>query len=381
MWYTVGMDFVTRIEAELARLGARGCLRRLPRMPEGLCNLSSNDYLGLLGDEALREAFYAGLSREARALSAASSRLLTGNVPEAEALEGDLAAAYGAEAALVFDSGYHANTGIVPALAGPKTLVLADKLSHASMIDGIRAAGCDFFRYRHNDLGHARRLLERHAGDYEDVFVMTESVFSMDGDQVDLAGLVALKRDFPNVVLYLDEAHGVGVFGETGLGCAHEAGLAGEIDLLVGTCGKAWSSLGAYVVCRRAVRELLVNRARPFVFTTALPPVNLAWTRFVLHAFAGMGARRARVRAMGRRLAEAIRATGRPCVSDSQIVPFVVGGNEAAAAEAARFREAGFYVLPIRPPTVPDGTARLRFSLTAAVSDVDFERLLGLIHG
>lgn len=380
MCYTRRMDFATRIETTLEALRAKGCLRVLPQTPEGLVNLSSNDYLGLLEDDALREAFYAQLSGHARLLSAASARLLTGNTPEAEALEADLAAAYGAEAALVFDSGYHANTAIVPALAGPNTLILADKLCHASMIDGIRASGCKFFRYRHNDLAHARQLLERHAKAFDDVIVMTESVFSMDGDRTDLAAFVALKRDFPNVALYLDEAHGVGVFGETGLGCAHEAGLHGAIDLLVGTCGKAWCSLGAYVICRRAVRDLLINRARPFIFTTALPPINLAWTRFVLHAFPAMAARRARLRAMGRRLAEAIRATGRACVSDSQIVPYLVGANEAAVAEAARFRAAGFHVLPIRPPTVPEGTARLRLSLTASLPDAAFDRLLGLLR-
>ncbi len=210
---------------------------------------------------------------------------------------------------------------------------------------------------------------------------MTESVFSMDGDRADLPALVALKRDFPNVVLCLDEAHGVGVFGETGLGCAHEAGLHGAIDLLVGTCGKAWGSLGAYVVCRRAVRDLLVNRARPFIFTTALPPINLAWTRFVLHAFPKMAERRRRVRTMGRRLAEAIRASGRPCGSESQIVPFMVGSNAEASAEAARFRAAGFHTLPIRPPTVPEGTARLRLSLSAALPDDAFGRLLELVDG
>lgn len=375
------MDFATRIEAELGALRARDCLRALPRAPEGLADLSGNDYLGLLADDALREAFFAQLTPGERRLGAAGSRLLGGNSPEAEALEADLAAAYGAEAALFFGSGYHANTAIVPALAGPDTLILADRLCHASMVDGIRASGRRFFRYRHNDLAHARRLLERHAGGHGEVIVMTESVFSMDGDRADLPALVALKRDFPNVVLCLDEAHGVGVFGETGLGCAHEAGLHGAIDLLVGTCGKAWGSLGAYVVCRRAVRDLLVNRARPFIFTTALPPISLAWTRFVLHAFPKMAERRRRVRAMGRRLAEAIRASGRPCGSESQIVPFMVGSNAEAAAEAARFRAAGFHALPIRPPTVPEGTARLRLSLSAALPDDAFGRLLELVDG
>ena len=377
------MDFAERAEAVLGALRAKGRLRVLPgRLAPGLCELSGNDYLGVAGDDALREAFYAHLHGEARCLGATGSRLLSGDTAEAEALEAELAAAYDAEAALSFGSGYHANAGILPALAGKRALVLADRLCHASMIDGIRAAGCDFFRFRHNDLAHARQLLARHAAGREVVFVMTESVFSMDGDRADLAGLVALKRDFPQVVLYLDEAHGVGVFGETGLGCAHEAGLHREIDLLVGTCGKAWGSMGAYVICRRAVRDLLVNAMRPFIFTTALPPVNVAWTRFVLRAFPAMGARRARVRRMGRELAAAIRARGVPCVSDSPIVPWVIGADADAAAAAARLRAEGFNVRPIRPPTVPEGTARLRFSLSAAIPDAAFERLLECVrHG
>lgn len=377
-----GMDLYERLASELEALRERGAYRRLPVTPEGLCNLSSNDYLGLSRDEALRETFYAQLQGEDRLLSSASSRLLTGNTAAARALEADLAEMYGAEAALAFDSGYHANTGILPALVGPRSLVLADRLSHASMIDGIRAAGCKFFRYRHNDLGHVRQLLERHAGEYDEVFVMTESVFSMDGDRTDLRALAALKRDFPNVVLYVDEAHGVGCFGETGLGCAQEEGVLQDIDLLVGTCGKALCSMGAYVICRQVVREALVNRMRPFIFTTALPPINLAWTRFVLRALPGMAARRVRLRELGQRLAEAIRETGRECVSESQIVPFLIGGNEAAAQAAEQFHAAGFHVLPIRPPTVPEGTARLRFSLTADLPEEAFGRLLDLVrHG
>ena len=374
------MNFEIRLTEALARLRQGGNLRMLPQAPDSVINLSSNDYLGLLTDEALLDAFYAQLPRASRRLSAASSRLLTGNVPEAIAFEDALCQAYGSEAALVFDSGYHANTGILPALVGKKSLVLADKLCHASMIDGIRASGCTFYRYRHNDLGHARTLLERYASIYDEVFIMTESVFSMDGDRVDIPQLVALKRAFPNVVLYLDEAHGVGVFGETGLGCAHATGLHQEIDLLVGTLGKAWSSMGAYLICSQVVRNTLINRMRPFIFTTALPPINLAWSRFVLEALPSLQARRERLLVMGERLAETIRQQGTVCVSASQIVPYVIGENIKAMALAKRFREAGFYVLPIRPPTVPEGTARLRFSLTATVPDVAFERLLELVQ-
>ena len=370
------MNLSERLSADLDRLRASGALRGLPQVPQGIVNLSGNDYLGLLECDELRESFYETLAGEARLLSAASSRLLTGSGDTVRLLERELAKAYGAEAALVFGSGYHANTGILPALTGPRSMILADKLSHASMIDGIRASGCKFLRYRHNDLAHTRQLLERYAGDCDEVFVMTESVFSMDGDRTNLQALVQLKRDFPNVILYLDEAHGVGVFGDTGLGCAHEAGLHREIDILIGTLGKAFCSTGAYAICTEQIRDWLVNRVRPFIFTTALPPVNLAWTRHVLHAMPTFGKRRAWLRSMGRRLADEVRAKGVECVSDSQIVPYIIGSNQEAIAAAERLQAMGFYVLPIRPPTVPEGTSRLRFSLTAALSEADFNRLL-----
>ncbi len=375
------MKFEDRLLCQLEGLRAQGSLRSLRMVPKEMVNLSSNDYLGLLEDEALRTAFLAQLREEDNRFSAASSRLLTGNCDAVERFEEALAQAYGAEAALVFGSGYHANTGILPALVGAKTLVLSDKLNHASMIDGIRASGCKFYRYRHNDLGHARQFLERYSADYDEVIVMTESVFSMDGDCTDIEAFVNLKRDFPNVVLYLDEAHGVGVFGATGLGVAHGCALHPEIDLLVGTLGKAWSSTGAFVICSRAVRETLINKMRPFIFTTALPPINLAWSHFVLQALPSMQARRERLLSMGKRLAEAIRAKGIACISASHIVPYVIGSNADAMQAAARFQAAGFYVLPIRPPTVPEGTARLRFSLTAGISDDAFERLLAVVRG
>ncbi len=375
------MDFQARLGAELEALRAKGSYRELPTVPGGLINLSSNDYLGLLADDELRERFYVQLSGEDRLLSAASSRLLTGNCVAVQRFEEELATAYGAEAALVFGSGYHANTGILPALVGPKTLVLSDKLNHASIIDGIRASGAKFYRYRHNDLAHARSYIERFNDAFDEIVVMTESVFSMDGDCTDVPAFVQLKRDFPKVVLYLDEAHGVGVFGETGLGCAHATGWHHEIDLLVGTLGKAWCSTGAFVICSQVVRDTLVNKMRPLIFTTALPPINLAWSRFVLRTLPQMTARRQHLRSMGQRLVAAVRERVGDCVSGSQIVPYVIGSNQAAIAAAERFRREGFYVLPIRPPTVPEGTARLRFSLTAAIAEADIVRLLDVVRG
>ena len=185
---------------------------------------------------------------------------------------------FGAESALLFNSGYHANTGILPAVSDTRTLILADKLVHASLIDGIRLSSAKCIRYRHNDLAQLRRLLEENHGMYEKMIIVTESIFSMDGDEADLQALVRLKHDYSNLLLYVDEAHAFGARGEKGLGCAEEQNCINDIDFLVGTFGKAAASAGAYIVCRQTIREYLINKMRTFIFTTALPPVNIQWT-------------------------------------------------------------------------------------------------------
>ena len=233
----------------LSELEASGNLRRLPevthegrwieREGQRMLNLSSNDYLGLATRSDLQAEFLASEAAQRWPLSSSSSRLLTGNFTVYTALEQRIARDFGREAALLFNSGYHANTGILPALADKQTLILADKLVHASLIDGIRLGEAPFSRYRHNDYTQLERLLAKNTSTYETIIVVTESVFSMDGDVADLPRLVALKRQYPNVMLYVDEAHAIGVRGERGLGVAEECGCIEQIDLLVGTFGKA----------------------------------------------------------------------------------------------------------------------------------------------
>lgn len=371
----------------LGQLAARGNLRQLPRFDrEGryavtggrrMLNLSSNDYLGMAGDPELRKAFLDTLSPETFLPTASSSRLLTGNYPVCEELEETLAHLFGTEAALVFNSGYHANTGILPAVADAHTLILADKLVHASLIDGIRLSTAHCIRYRHNDLAQLERLLARHAGDYRRIIVVTESIFSMDGDETDLPELVRLKRCYGDKVwLYVDEAHAFGLRGPQGLGCAEACGCTADIDFLVGTFGKALASVGAFVACRQTVRDFLVNRMRTFIFTTALPPVNIAWTLFVLRRLPGMGQARAHLAAISARLREGLRSQGFPCPSTSHIVPLVVGASEDAVRCANELQQCGFYALPVRPPTVPEGTSRIRFSLTASVTQAETDELV-----
>ena len=251
-----------------------------------MLNLSSNDYLGLANEVSLREAFLKTITPETFLPTSSSSRLLTGNFTAYQELEQQLATMFGAESALLFNSGYHANTGILPAVSDTRTLILADKLVHASLIDGIRLSDAKCIRYRHNEYSQLERLVETYHKEYEQVIIVTESIFSMDGDEADLPRLVKLKRKYPNVLLYLDEAHAVGVRGTGGLGCAEAYGCISDIDFLVGTFGKALASSGAYIVCRQVIRDYLINKMRPFIFTTALPPVTLQWTSFVLRHLA-----------------------------------------------------------------------------------------------
>ena len=344
-------------------------------------NLSSNDYLSFGDDADLRRQFWAQQDVAALRMGACSSRLLTGTCDQQEAFESELAAAYGAEAALVFGSGYHANQGILPAVCTAQTLILADKLVHASLIDGIRMSEAKCIRFRHNDYQQLEALVEKYAGQYENIIVATESIFSMDGDACDLPRLVALKKACPTVQLYVDEAHAVGVRGAHGLGCCEEQGCAADIDFLVGTMGKAWASLGAYVICTSALREYLVNTVRPFIFTTALPPVNIAWSRFVLGRFssADAAARRAHLAGIASMMHAFVDSLGQSVRSTSQIVPVITGENQRTLDIAGHLQREGFYIMGIRPPTVPAGASRLRISLTAATSREDVEALIALL--
>jgi len=364
-----------RIQSELAALHEKDQFRVLRDIKkDGILNLSSNDYLGLGSMPELREEFYANLKKcpadETYALSSSSSRLLTGNHPGYPGLEQTLSNMYNGRAALVFNSGYHANIGILPALSTKKDLILCDKLNHASIIDGIRLADAEFKRYPHLDYAALEKLLEKNLSGYDNIFIISESVFSMDGDAADLRKLVALKRKY-NAFLIVDEAHSVGVFGDTGCGLAEEQGALDDIDIIVGTFGKAFCSAGAYAIMDSAVRDYLINKMRPFIFTTALPPVVVNWSRFVLTKIVGMKERREHLFKISAKLRQGLNA-----VSDSQIIPLIVGENAAAVALSERMRAAGILVFAIRPPTVPAGTARLRFSLTANLTEKDIDKIL-----
>ncbi|WP_179994719.1 8-amino-7-oxononanoate synthase [Acinetobacter sp. YH16053] len=346
-----------------------------------MLNLSSNDYLGLASDLRLREQFFDETPNAQRLMSASSSRLLTGNFPAYEQLEATLTQLFHGRAALLFNSGYHMNIGILPALADAKTLILADKLVHASMIDGIRLSSAKYLRYRHNDLAHLQQLLTQyHADDnYERIIVVTESIFSMDGDETDLAALVALKQQFAKVMLYVDEAHAIGVRGQQGLGCAELYDVIDAIDFLVGTFGKAVASVGGYLICDPIIRDYLINRMRPLIFSTAQPPICMAWTQFMLNQIVHMQTQRQHLAALSLYMQQGIQAKGFTCPSTSQIVPVIIGDSTATVSKAQQLQTAGFYVMPVRPPTVPQGSSRLRICLNTQFETADLTQLLDLL--
>ena len=369
----------------LEELNQSGNLRSLPLIePQGkwiirdgrrMLNLSSNDYLGLSRDTRLRKEFLTRAMEEYLPLSSASSRLLTGNFPAYTELEELLASSYGKESALVFNSGYHANMGILPALADKDTLILADKLVHASLIDGIRLSGAAYKRFRHQDYEQAEHILQNSAHTYKRIILVTESIFSMDGDIADLQRLVRIKRQYPNALLYVDEAHAIGVKGKRGLGIAEESGTLRDIDLLVGTFGKALASMGAFVVCNRFLHDVLVNRMRPLIFSTALPPLQVAWTSHIFRLLPRMEDRRTRLKKLSALVAQALQGQGGE-VSSSHIIPYIVHDSEACLRLADSLQRKGFYCLAIRPPTVPQGTSRLRLSLTADMEEADIENFI-----
>ncbi len=321
-------------------------------------NLAANDYLGLGCDPSLVSQFLDQFTQDEPRLtppwfSASASRLLGGEHAGLAEVEDRLAQAYGAgRQTLLFNSGYHANIGILPALTGRDDLVLSDRLVHASLVDGIRLCRSQWTRYRHNDLDQLEQLLSQSASRHRRVFVVTESVFSMDGDTADLRQLAVLKQKY-GAILYVDEAHAVGVRGR-GLGLAAELGVDQEIDILIGTFGKALAACGAWAVLAPPLRDYLINTCRSLIYTTALPPINAAWLVFILERALQADDRR---QALAQRVELFRRALG--VRAGTQIVPFTVGDDRVAVELSRRLREHGFWVPPIRPPTVPEGTAQV----------------------
>jgi 8-amino-7-oxononanoate synthase len=379
-------DKETACKQELIQLEQTGNLRGLPGIEldgkwihldeKKMLNLSSNDYLGIASDQKMRQDFLSNLAIDKAIFSSSSSRLLTGNYPVYQKVEHLLTDLYKKESALVFSSGYHMNMGILPAIADKNTLILADKLVHASIIDGIRISSAQCIRYRHQDYRQLEELLDKHHASFRSMIIVTESIFSMDGDVSPLPLLVQLKKKYPNTFLYVDEAHAVGVRGLNGLGIAEEEDCIPEIDFLCGTFGKALASMGGFVVCSKIFRDYLINRMRTFIFTTALPPIQLEWSFFVLNQMINMKEERMWLRKSSQKIKEALEEKGFTSTSSSHILPVVIGDSKETILKAGEMQRKGFYMLPVRPPTVPEGTSRLRISLTAGITSAELNQLI-----
>lgn len=342
-----------------------------------LLNFSGNDYLGLAQHPLLIERSAEWARRHGA--GAQASRLVTGTLDAHAELEAKLAKFKGTEAALLFASGWQLNASVLPALiqgAGARgdVEVYTDKLVHASMHHGCQAAGARQIRYRHNDLAHLEMLLSARAESDARRIIVTESVFSMDGDQTDVPALAALAARH-DAFLYLDEAHATGVLGPRGMGLS---GLApGGVDLIMGTFSKALGGFGAYVAGSQTLCDYLVNTCSGFIYSTALPPAVLGTIDAALDLVPGMDTERAHLMQLASRLRSGLHAQGRETgASSTQIVPAMVGDAADAVALSARLNDAGMLAIAIRPPTVPAGTSRLRIALSAAHGDADVDALL-----
>lgn len=364
----------TRYHNQIQKLTQEGSFRFLrDEIPATMCNLSSNDYLGIQQNQELYDEFLDELHIQNYGFSAASSRLLSGNHSQYSELETILSQAYNHEAALVYSSGYHANCGILPTIADKNDIIIADKLVHASIIDGLKLGTAKFERFKHCDYEHLEKLLDEHARNYEHVFIVTESIFSMDGDCADIPKLVALKKKY-NAFLYIDEAHAIGVRGEHGLGLAEEYNCIHDCDFIVGTFGKAISSVGAFVVCNEIFKTYLINHSRTLIYTTALPPINVAWTSFIMKQLPLLQNQRQKLSRVSQEFAKSLNLS-----AESHIIPYVIGENNKAVLCAEELQAKGFFVLPIRYPTVPKHTARLRFSLHAGLSLKELQPVISFL--
>ncbi|MCC6318769.1 MAG: 8-amino-7-oxononanoate synthase [Gemmatimonadaceae bacterium] len=373
------------LASELASLRERGLHRRLREIihrdgaivdtPDGArVDFSSNDYLGLATDPRLAAA--AAECTRSLGTGGTASRLIAGNTAVHDALDADLAAWFGVEAALSFATGYAANTGVIPALVTRGDAIFAEQLNHASLIDGCRLSRADVHVYPHGDLGALASLLATHRATYRRAMIVTDGMFSMDGDLAPLREIVALAREH-DAWTYVDDAHAMGVLGNGGRGSTELLGVTQGIDVIVGTLGKAFGSAGAFALGSHTLRDVLINRARSFVFSTAPMPMQAAAAREALRIARAEPERRVRVRAVARHLRERLRARGLhvPGSDDAHIIPVLVGDAVRTLALGARLEAQGFLAGAVRPPTVPDGTSRLRITVSASHTTAQIDAL------
>jgi 8-amino-7-oxononanoate synthase len=367
-------DFLAPFAADLDALAARDRLRALA--PRAGCDFASNDYLGLAESQLYRDAAGAALARGVP-LGAGGSRLLRGNHPEHEALEQEAARFFGAEAALFFGAGFAANEALFSTLPQRGDLILYDELIHASAHEGMRLSRAQSQPVRHNDAAAFEEAIKNAAGAAGRIWIAVESLYSMDGDIAPLAELADI-ADRCGAFLVVDEAHATGVFGPGGRGLAH--GLEGRDNVVtVHTCGKALGLSGALVCLPLAVKNFLVNRCRQFIFATAPSPLLAASVRAALKIIEAADDRRAALAQRVARACDLLRLATGAEPSSTQIQPVIVGSDTRALALAERMQAQGYDIRAIRPPTVPQGTSRLRISLTLNPRDDEIDAMISLL--
>ena len=368
------------LKAALADLEQRHLRRTRRVVHEGLVNFCSNDYLGLAKHPAVVKAFQDAAAKYG--VGSGASHLVTGHGPEHEALEAAIAAFTGREKALVFSTGYMANMGVIGALADQNAALVSDKLNHASLIDGCRLSGARSQRYRHADFAHASELLSALDAAVDTRLLISDGVFSMDGDLAPLPELARAARQ-TGAWLVVDDAHGLGVVGATGRGTCEHYGLnAGDVPVLVGTFGKAFGTFGAFVAGDADLIDFLIQKSRTYIYTTALPPALAAATRAALEVSQRESWRREKVLALAQKVRHSFPQffpETREPLPGTTILPVVMGESERALAASKELENKGFLVTAIRPPTVPAGTARLRITLSAAHEESQVDGLIAAL--
>lgn len=342
-----------------------------------LLNLSSNDYLNISTDRSLLNEFIEKYKNDSEFIfSSTSSRLLTGTSNCYKKLEENIAKLFNKEACLLFNTGYQCNLGVVSSLVNRDDVIFSDKLNHASIIDGMRLSGTQFYRYKHFDYENLEELLIKHRNNYKKAVIISESVFSMDGDVADISKLIELKEKY-DCYLMIDEAHAFGIYGNNLAGIADRDGLLSKVDIITATLGKSFASMGAFCVSSRTIIDYLINKANSFIFSTALPPSSIMWSNFLISEKFDF------VKDKAQKLNKLVVEANNYLESNgtTQIVPIIIGDNTATIKIAEELQSKGFYVLPVRPPTVPVNTSRLRLSLTADITLGEFKTVIDTVKG
>ncbi|MGL4865982.1 MAG: aminotransferase class I/II-fold pyridoxal phosphate-dependent enzyme [Cetobacterium sp.] len=345
---------------ELSKLKKDENYRSLKSIDKKYINFSSNDYLGLNEDRELRIEFFEKYKNVDLMFSSSSSRLLSGTYPIIIKLEKILEKIYNKKA-LLFNSGYDANTCLIETLFSKNSLIISDRYNHSSIYAGIKASEAKLLRYRHLDYNHLEEILKKYSLEYDDILVVSETIYSMDGDKADIKELVQLKNKY-KFKLLIDEAHS---FGVSGYGECYEADALDLVDYIVVPLGKAGASIGAYVLMDELSKEYLINKGRKFIYTTALPPINVAWNLFILEKIEKFDFRRERLIEISEYTRNLLSKYEIKTISTTNIISIVIGENQRVNRISENLQEKGYLIYPIKEPTVPKGTARLRVSLTA----------------